>query len=330
VTTFLALTRTRTYNTPFALYMHENQLTYPLPRDPAKGAMRRQRGERDQHYVFVNYASMMAVNHICFNSQYHLESWFSALPNFLKHFPDHNELSSIEILRQKSAVLPVGITLPPPFNQPSSDSQQQPPLIVWNQRWEYDKNPEAFFAALKALKDLPFRVAILGENFSRQPDVFEAARAWLGERVVAFGFVDRARYWEILHSADLTLSTAWHEFFGISIIEAMACGVVPLLPRRLSYPELLPAPLHRELLYTDHADLIKRLRMALNGEWNYQAMAPQLQKHSQRYAWQTMATRYDSLFNEIGATILLIDKITAQCTAGATWAIMERTNFRSP
>ncbi|RIK20256.1 MAG: DUF3524 domain-containing protein, partial [Anaerolineae bacterium] len=55
LTTFLALTRHKTADVPVALYMHENQLTYPLPADPTIGPMRRQLGERDRHYAFINY-----------------------------------------------------------------------------------------------------------------------------------------------------------------------------------------------------------------------------------------------------------------------------------
>ncbi len=296
VTTFLALTRGRADNIPFVLYMHENQLTYPQPADPKKGAMRRQKGERDHHYVFINYASMLAADHVYFNSRYHLESWFSALPNFLKHFPDHNELASIKTIRQKSSVLPVGITPPPHTSLPTPDA---PPLILWNQRWEYDKNPEAFFAALKAVSDLPFRVAILGENFSRRPTVFEEAHAWLGERLVAFGFVERARYWEILAAADLTLSTAVHEFFGISIVEAMACGVLPLLPNRLSYPELLPAELYETLIYVDNNDLVKKLRHMLGNIAHFRPLSRQLQTHTRQYHWLTLANHYDRQLDKI-------------------------------
>ncbi len=56
LTTFLALTRPFTHQTPVALYMHENQLTYPLPEDGRFGPMRRQKGERDLHYSFINFA----------------------------------------------------------------------------------------------------------------------------------------------------------------------------------------------------------------------------------------------------------------------------------
>ena len=57
LTTFLALTRARTGHVPTALYMHENQLTYPLPDDPTTGPMRRQLGERDRHYACLLYTS---------------------------------------------------------------------------------------------------------------------------------------------------------------------------------------------------------------------------------------------------------------------------------
>ncbi|MGD2078248.1 MAG: DUF3524 domain-containing protein, partial [Chloroflexota bacterium] len=46
LTTFMALTRRENPTLPAVLYMHENQLTYPLPEQPDTGPMRRQRGER--------------------------------------------------------------------------------------------------------------------------------------------------------------------------------------------------------------------------------------------------------------------------------------------
>jgi hypothetical protein len=142
VTTFLAVTRQESTGIPVVLYMHENQLTYPLPQDVRVGPMRRQRGERDHHYAFINYVSMLAADQIYFNSHYHRQSFFRALPNFLKHFPEYNELGSVAVLREKSGVLPVGIDLKRLDHGEST--AQEPPLILWNQRWEYDKNPPPF------------------------------------------------------------------------------------------------------------------------------------------------------------------------------------------
>lgn len=108
VTTFLALTRP---GVPLHLYMHENQLTYPLPANSHSGPMRRQKGERDLHYAFINYASMLAADHVHFNSAYHRHTFLAELPRFLRHFPEYNELDTVAELAARSSVLPVGLDL---------------------------------------------------------------------------------------------------------------------------------------------------------------------------------------------------------------------------
>ena len=39
-------------------------------------------------------------------------------------------------------------------------------------------------------------------------------------------------------AADVIVSTANHEFFGIGMVEAAAAGAFPLVPRSLAYPEV--------------------------------------------------------------------------------------------
>ncbi|MCS7260956.1 MAG: DUF3524 domain-containing protein, partial [Anaerolineae bacterium] len=77
---------------------------------------------------------------------------FAELPRLLKHFPDYNELETIEALRAKSTVLPLGIDLTrlDAFRPAARKRPNTPPLILWNHRWEYDKNPCEFFEALYA------------------------------------------------------------------------------------------------------------------------------------------------------------------------------------
>ena len=111
MSTFLSLTRDRTSGTPVVLYMHENQLTYPLPEDPDSGPMRRQHGERDLHYAFINYASMLSADQVVFNSEFHRRSFLDALPGFLNHFPEFREEQTVGRLEEGSLVLPVGLDL---------------------------------------------------------------------------------------------------------------------------------------------------------------------------------------------------------------------------
>lgn len=298
VTTFLALTRSVTASTPVVLYAHENQLTYPLPDDTDSGPMRRQRGERDLHYAFINWASMLAVDRVVFNSAFHRDSFLEALPAFLSHFPEYNELGSVEELEDRSTVLPVGIDGAELEAGRPDDASPSSPLVLWNQRWEYDKNPEAFFAAILEAVDAgaDFRVALCGESFGREPPAFAAARRRLGDRLVHVGFASRDRYIRLLWEATLTVSTAHHEFFGVGVLEAIRCRTFPLLPDRLSYPELLPETAHARCLYRDHEDLVERLVGALERPSSVAELVDrELAPAAAAFDWERVAPRYDDL-----------------------------------
>ncbi len=68
---------------------------------------------------------------------------------------------------------------------------------------------------------------------------------------------------QALLDTDVFVSTATHEFFGLSAAEAIAAGAYPLLPDRLSYPEVLsevPAANLGDYLYPPgRAELSTRL-----------------------------------------------------------------------
>ena len=300
LTTFLSLTRTRTSGIPAALYFHENQLTYPWSpgdRDVRQG--------RDHHYGFINYVSALTAEAVFFNSAFHRDAFLGELPRLLKHFPDYREMANVERIREKSGVLHLGFDFArlekhrsrmPPYGLQAG----RPPLILWNHRWEYDKNPEAFFAALFAAADsgAAFEVAVLGENFSRSPAVFDKARQRLGERVVRFGFVDSfADYAGWLHAADVLPVTSKHDFFGASVVEAVACGCRPLLPRRLSYPEIFPPASCPAFYYGTQEDLHQKLLDALSRPEEPEGCSdgPGLE----RFSWEVMAPRYDDMFEAL-------------------------------
>ena len=59
--------------------------------------------------------------------------------------------------------------------------------MLWNHRWDHDKNPEALFRSLVKLADegVDFRVAVAGENTRVDPREFTEACYLLGDRVVA-------------------------------------------------------------------------------------------------------------------------------------------------
>jgi glycosyltransferase involved in cell wall biosynthesis len=295
---FQGLTRHRCGAVPSVLYFHENQLTYPWsPRDTDPGR------QRDAHYAFLNFTSALAADSVLFNSRYHHDAFLEALPRFLKRFPDCRQLADVRRIRDKSHVLPLGLDLRrlDAYRQEKTLSKSGP-LILWNHRWEYDKNPEEFFSTLFVLADegWPFEVAVLGESFAETPDIFQQAQQRLGERIVHFGYArsfDEYARW--LWRADILPVTSIHDFFGISVVEAMYCQAWPLLPRRLAYPEHLPVKWHDRHLYDSSQELLDGLRALLADPSVMDGQNPRA--WVEHYDWHWQASCYDSFFQSMMA-----------------------------
>ena len=162
-------------------------------------------------------------------------------------------------------VLPVGVdlgSLGKGADAPSGGS----PLILWNHRWEFDKSPEAFVRTVSTLVEegLDFRVAVAGERGDNPSAAMDELPGRLGERLVQFGPVEgREAYARLLWEADISISSTRHEFFGISTVEAMWCGCLPIAPRRYNYPALVPEELQERCLYETEAELLALTREAI-------------------------------------------------------------------
>jgi glycosyltransferase involved in cell wall biosynthesis len=133
----------------------------------------------------------------------------------------------------------------------------------------------------------------VGEAVRRWPRAFEEARRRLADRLVRFGYIpDRKDYEEQVRRSDVVVSTAVHESFGLPVIEAVAAGCFPLLPARLSYPEIVPADLHETFLYRDERELRVKLGRVLKGKAPWDRLA-RLADHVQRYDWGNQIRLFD-------------------------------------
>jgi len=225
---FIGLSSAQVQQLPKVVYFHENQLTYPV----------RFESERDYQFAMTNMTTALAAEQMWFNSAFHRDSFLEAVEVFLRKMPDYNDTEVVEKIKCKSGVYPPGI------NEFPKRAERKPgPLrILWCARWEHDKNPEDFFSALKAVKEsgVDFRLSVIGEQFRDEPAVFGWAKDFFSEHIERWGYQQsRDEYEQVLCNADVVVSTANHEFFGISIVEAISAGAYPILPKRLAYPEIL-------------------------------------------------------------------------------------------
>ena len=208
----LSLARPHLDDVPAVVYFHENQLTYPVPPDE----------ERERAYAITNYLSALAADRVVFNTQSHLDEFTEALPQLLRDFPDFTNMHTVRDIRDKSTVLHPGIDLAAHDEYRSADTGRTPrgtapPVVLWNQRWEYDKNPSGFFRMMNRLDDaeVPFRLILAGKHFHEQPEAFERAFERYAGRILHYGYAeDFDQYSRLLHRADVVVSTARHEFFG--------------------------------------------------------------------------------------------------------------------
>lgn len=278
---------------PALVYFHENQITYPL----AQGE------SRDVQFGFTDITTALAADRILFNSRTHYNAFFAALPPFIKMMPEFHPLWVTDAIEAKAGILHPGCRFMP--GKPVLEKPDTtPPLIIWNHRWEFDKNPSEFFAALDAVLDrgLEFRLALLGENFQKVPKPFILAKRRLGDRIVCYGFEkSRKAYRRWLEQGAIVISTAHQENFGISMVEAIRHGCLPLLPDRLAYPEILPKTFHDRFLYTNQEDLEKKLSALIERYTDFENAREPLADAMEKYAWAKMAPRYDHELERLAA-----------------------------
>ncbi len=271
---------------PVVVYMHENQLTYPIP----------PRADFDATYSITNWVSMTAADLVLFNSNFHREVWFASLPSLLNIFPDEPHGSIIGDVIEKSEVLPVGIDLRRIKGIGSIRNSR--PLILWNHRWEFDRGPDIFAAALIDLwkTGAQFNLALAGEQFVSDPTGFRDLKALMGDRVVHYGYASEEEYVALLGAADIVVSTSRQEFFGISVAEAVYSGAFPVLPDHLVYPERIPPRYRSYCLYTNFDDLSEKLLWALSHRDDAARIASELRPAMARFDWSVVAPAFDRRF----------------------------------
>ncbi|MGM0461255.1 MAG: tRNA-queuosine alpha-mannosyltransferase domain-containing protein [Fibrobacterota bacterium] len=284
---FLALTRKKTAHLPCYYYFHENQLSYPWsPQDREN-----QRGN-SMHYILKNYTSALAADKIFFNSRYNRDSFFGGLPKFFRRFPDMNTVDTHQLYK-KSHILPIAMDLSR-FDAHITKKHGTSVTLLWNHRWEPDKNPEDFSALIIRLhrEGYTFRVIIAGAPpRGKHPRCFQEARRILGEKIIHYGYAESfEHYAALLNQATILPVTSRQDFFGISIMEAVYCHVIPLLPERLTYPDLFDKDRNPEYFYKNMDHLYKKITDCILQKQNYKSRAAT----AAEYDWKKMKDIYNS------------------------------------
>ncbi len=270
---------------PAAVYFHENQFAYPgRIRDPGSF-----------QFTNINLTTALCADLLAFNSRFNFESFLTGIRKFIAKVSDISLAGAVEQIQAKSCVLYPGLDFTE-IDSVDPQPRHNKPILIWNHRWEHDKDPHAFFHALYELDatGFDFGLIVLGQHFNDQPPVFAEAEQRLGRHIIHFGYVNnRAEYARLLHQGDLVVSTARHEFFGMAVLEAVRAGCRPLVPDRLAYVELYP-----EQFRYPPTTFVQALRTSLASLPNQQGRG-EYKKLAAPFAWPSLAGRYTTWLNEL-------------------------------
>jgi len=237
---------------PTFVYFHENQFYYPISENKQTSDSKSSLNNSQVEAQLTSIYSALCADTIIFNTHFNRDSFLSGAEKLLKKLPDGVPPNIVRRLEDKSHVIPVPIDDDLFLSRTNTKNNGSRLTIVWNHRWEYDKGPDRLLAALKKIRpNCPLRVHILGQSFRKIPSEFTAIKEllienqWLGE----WGYIEsREKYIDVLRHSDAVLSTALHDFQGISVLEAVATDCIPVVPNRLAYQELFS----QEVLYKSY------------------------------------------------------------------------------
>lgn len=220
---------------------HENQLTFPWsPHDPDKN------NGRDGTYAYINLSSALVSDAIWFNSHHHMDEFMREANVWMKTMPKPHVPNLVKQLIPKARVMHLGLDLQnwEQHQRPRRNNLTQDiPTVLWNHRWAWDKGTDAFvsFARDVIRQDISAQFVILGQSFNRMPRGWETLREELGKRCLHWGYVEsREEYISWLWECDVVPIEPHQEYFGISVVEAMRCEVLPWVPQAHAYPETTP------------------------------------------------------------------------------------------
>lgn len=271
---------------PFVVYFHENQFAYPVTPGATESV----------EPAMVNLYNALAADRVVFNSHYNRRTFLAGAEAFLARMPDKLPVERLVRIVEAADVIPVPVR--GRFFQNRAGEGSGPARLIWNHRWEHDKGPDRLLAAVDWLAEqgAEFELVLAGQRFREIPAPLQALRERFVDHIAVDGFLDDDDYAVELARGGLVVSTALHDFQGLSVLEAVAAGCVPVVPDRVAYPEWFD----ERYLYPSHPEpaedgrrLGRRILEIINSR------EPLAAPSVAAFRFEALAGCYRRLFNDV-------------------------------
>jgi len=122
----------------------------------------------------------------------------------------------------------------------------------------------------------------------------------LNERCSFLGHVEGETKAALLQHSDLYALTSYSENFGISVLEAMANGLAPLVCEGVALSNVIKKNQLGLVCETDIKQIETQLRFAVENQQQIKTLGQQAKQYTgQYYSWTNIATQLKSLYQSI-------------------------------
>jgi glycosyltransferase involved in cell wall biosynthesis len=172
----------------------------------------------------------------------------------------------------------------------------QQPYVLSLSRLHPKKNLDELIDAFKSLKDRRWRLVVAGDG-PKDYLTFLKEKARGEERIVFAGWVEGKQKDALMRGASLFVLPSRHENFGLSVVEAMACGIPVLISPEVN--------LAREIESAEAGwvvsprDLGNGLAAVIENEDERRSRGKGAYEFAKRFSWDKVATELADFYKEI-------------------------------
>jgi len=214
---------------------------------------------------------------------------------------------SEQILSLSGHVIPLGVDLPDSvalskkqlFEYLGFSEVPSGVSVLYLSRLHPKKGLELLMQALSRIDNCDYSLLIAGDGEASYKNNLSALSQQLeiAHKCLFLGHVDGRIKNALLHHADLYALTSYSENFGISVLEAMASGLTPVITDGVALSKVVN---ENQLGYVCSANVDNieaTMRSAFANQKKLSAMGEKASRYTvENYSWQSIAKRLESLY----------------------------------
>jgi len=160
------------------------------------------------------------------------------------------------------------------FNNISNKQKENKVITI--SRFSVEKNLES---VVKIFNNTDFFCELIGTaKYKNQFKILKNLQKMKDKNIRIYNNITSQQIIELLSTAKVYLHTS-KETFGISVIESIAAGCIPIVPDNSAHKETVP---FEELRYKDEDEAVEKINDAISGKFN--ELRPKLFKHIQKFS----------------------------------------------